>query len=116
MWRILIGAEDMTTYFVTRHAGAVQWADTTALAYDVHLTHLTNLSALGQGDVVIGTLPINMVYMLNQRGVRYIHLSLEIPPELRGVELDADQLVACKASLQEFVVSQVESSLYVAKT
>lgn len=98
----------MATYFVTRHAGAVQWAAATELAYDVHLTHLSNLSAFHHGEVVIGTLPINMVYMLNQRGVRYLHLSLEIPPELRGVELDADQLVACQATLQEFVVSQVE--------
>lgn len=97
----------MTTYFVTRHPGALQWAATNQVAFDVHLSHLDDLSNLEMGDVVIGTLPINIVYQINQLGVRYIHLSLEIPPSLRGVELDIAQLNACKATLEEFVVTQV---------
>lgn len=97
----------MTTYFITRHIGALQWATAQGVAFDVHLTHLSGLDMLMVGDVVIGTLPINIVCQLNDLGVRYIHLSLEIPPELRGVELDAAQLTACKAMLEEFVVDKV---------
>ncbi len=94
-----------TTYLITRHAGAVQWAAQTGLLYDVHLEHLLSITQLFEGDIVIGTLPINIVYRLNQKGVRYIHLSLEIPPHLRGIELDAAQLEACHATLQEFQVT-----------
>lgn len=97
----------MTTYFITRHTGALQWAIANQIAFDVHLTHLSSLTNLKDKDVIIGTLPINMVYQLNQKGVRYIHLSLEIPPHLRGIELDVHQLATCQATLEEFVVHKV---------
>ncbi len=97
----------MTTYFITRHTGALQWALANQVHFDCHLQHLDDFSALRHGDVVIGTLPINMVYQINQLGVRYIHLSLEIPPSLRGVELTSEQLIACKATLEEFKVCQI---------
>lgn len=95
----------MTTYFITRHDGALDWAKATGVAFDVHLTHLSDDTVLNAGDMVIGTLPINIVYKINQMGVRYLHLSLEIPADLRGVELSHEQLLQCKASLQEFHVS-----------
>lgn len=94
----------MTTYFITRHPGALQWAEQSQLHYDVHLEHLLSLSVLNTGDTVVGTLPINMVYQLNQKGVSYVHLSLEIPPALRGIELTAEQLNSCKATLEKFEV------------
>lgn len=97
----------MTTYFVSRHPGALHWAAMQGVHFDVHLAHLDNLERLKAGDVVIGTLPINMVYALNQRKVRYFHLSLEIPAPLRGVELDAAQLQNCNASLEEFYIHKV---------
>ena len=98
----------MTVYFVTRHPGALQWAKQNHLEFDIHLEHLTDLNSLHAQDIVIGTLPINMVYQLNCKDIRYIHLSLEIPPQLRGVELDTQQLNACKAILEEFVVQKRE--------
>lgn len=96
----------MTIYFVTRHPGALQWAASNQVEFDMHLSHLDDLNDLNKGDVVIGTLPINIVYQINQLGVRYIHLSLEIPPSLRGVELDIAQLNSCKATLEEFLVTR----------
>lgn len=96
----------MTIYFVTRHLGALAWAEQNHLHFDVHLEHLLDLQQLNANDVIIGTLPINMVFQLNQKGVRYIHLSLDIPPQLRGVELNVEQLHACKAALEEFVVQK----------
>lgn len=99
----------MTTYFVTRHTGALQWADAHGVAFDVHLEHLLDLEKLQAGDVVIGTLPINIVYQLNVRGIRYIHLSLQIPPQLRGVELNVEQLKQCQATLEEFTVTKADA-------
>lgn len=97
----------MTTYFVTRHQGAIDWAKVSNVQFDVHLTHLSDDIVLKSGDTVIGTLPINIVYDINQLGVRYLHLSLDMPAHWRGLELNAEQLLACNASLQEFVVKSV---------
>lgn len=97
----------MTTYFVSRHAGAVQWAIINDISFDVHLEHLLSLDNLQKGDIVIGTLPINIVAQINALGVRYIHLSLQIPPHLRGVELGLEQLNDCHASLEEFFVKKI---------
>ncbi|ART83436.1 CRISPR-associated protein Csx16 [Oceanisphaera profunda] len=94
----------MITYFITRHPGALQWAKQKKLHYDVHVEHLLSLSLLNKGDTVVGTLPINLVYQINQKGVIYVHLSLEIPPALRGVELTAEQLDNCKATLERYEV------------
>ncbi len=97
----------MTTYFITRHPGALQWAAQNQLHYDVHAEHLLCFSDIKEGDTVVGTLPINMVYQLNQKNVSYVHLSLQIPPSLRGIELTAEQLNGCKASLEKFEVKQL---------
>ncbi|MCH7306325.1 CRISPR-associated protein Csx16 [Acinetobacter sp. NIPH 1869] len=96
----------MTIYFITRHPGALQWAKQNQLHFDVHLEHLLDLEQLHAGDTIIGTLPINIVEILNSKGIRYIHLSLKIPPHLRGIELDAKQLIACQATLEEFFVQK----------
>lgn len=97
----------MTTYFITRHPGALQWAKQNNLHYDVHSEHLLSLSQLQAGDTVVGTLPINMVYELNKKQVGYVHLSLEIPVSLRGVELTVKQLNECNATLEKFEVMKV---------
>lgn len=96
----------MAVYFISRHLGAVDWAKQNHIHFDLHLTHLTNIEILQPNDTVIGTLPMNIVAMLTHKNVRYIHLSLQIPVELRGVELTAQQLDDCQASLEEFEVIQ----------
>lgn len=103
----------MTIYFVTRHPGTLQWAQQNHLKFDIHLEHLTDLNSLQAQDIVIGILPINMVYQLNCRGVRYIHLSLQMPAQLRGMELDPQQLNACHATLEEFVVQKGTFDLHI---
>jgi len=101
----------MTVYFITRHLGAAAWAVQNHVHFDLHLTHLNDIETLRQNDMVIGTLPMNIVAILNRKGVRYIHLSLQIPAELRGMELTAQQLDACQAALEEFEVKQKPFSL-----
>lgn len=97
----------MTTYFITRHLGALDWAKASNVQFDVHLTHLGDDVLLKSGDTVIGTLPINIIAQINAMGVRYIHLSLTIPPHLRGVELNVDELNECQATLEEFLVKKL---------
>jgi len=102
----------MTRYFITRHLGAAAWAEQNHVHFDLHLTHLNDIEALQKNDMVIGTLPINIVAILNRKGIRYVHLSLKIPAELRGIELTAQQLDACQATLEEFEVKQKPFSLF----
>ena len=56
------------------------------------------------GDTVIGSLPINLAAQVCTAGARYLHLALEVPAELRGCELSADQLEQLGARLQEFEI------------
>lgn len=94
----------MTRYFITRHPGALDWATYAGFSFDIHHTHVVDIAHYSLGDVVAGTLPVNMVAELCRRGVVYLHLSLDLPEALRGQELDAKQLYACNARLEEFMV------------
>jgi CRISPR-associated protein Csx16 len=76
---------------VTRHQGALDWLNQEKVQFDRHILHLA-IDQLQPGDGVIGNLPVPMVADLTAMGVRYWHLSFDVPLELRGVELSADQL------------------------
>ena len=96
----------MTTYFITRHLNALQWASEQNTHYDVHLVHLNASEKLKAGDTIIGTLPIQLVADLNARSIHYIHLSMQVPVHLRGIELTIQQLRDCKIQLEKFHVSR----------
>ncbi len=96
----------MTVWFVGRHPGAKEWAIHEGLPIDVWVEHLTDQA--NKGDTVVGTLPINRVAALNQQGIRYIHLSLELPREWRGKELDYSMMQACHPRLEVYEVSVLE--------
>jgi len=91
----------MTTYFISRHEGALDWLQQQAIQVDQQLSHF-DPSITQADDVVIGTLPINLVAEVNQRGGRYLHLTLNLPSELRGKELSAADMTRYGASLQEY--------------
>lgn len=57
------------------------------------------------GDIVIGSLPVNLAGEVCARGGAYLHLSIDLPAELRGRELSAEQMRACGARLERFVVT-----------
>ncbi|NLT65783.1 MAG: CRISPR-associated protein Csx16 [Acidobacteria bacterium] len=96
----------MSTYFVTRHPGAVEWAARRGISADRTLIHL-DLNQINPGDVVIGTLPVHLAAELCARGARYLHLAVDLPAERRGVELTADDLVCFNARLTEYRVERV---------
>jgi len=92
----------MTTYFVTRHKGAVAWAKEQGLEVEL-LDHL-DVEKLKAGDTVLGTLPVSIAAEVCALGCRYFHLTLNMPPELRGRELTAQDMDACGAVLEEYDV------------
>jgi CRISPR-associated protein Csx16 len=95
----------MTTWFVSRHPGACEWVQRQGVAIDAFVPHL-EIEKLQPGDLVIGTLPVNLIAAVQDRGCGYLNLSMELPRELRGRELTADQLNACGARLQAYRVEK----------
>jgi CRISPR-associated protein Csx16 len=92
------------TWFVTRHPGAREWAARQGIDVDRQVDHL-DPSEVDAGDTVIGTLPVHLVAEVCSRGGRDLNLSLDLPPEARGQELDAGDLERYGARLEPFRVT-----------
>lgn len=93
-------------YLVSRHPGAIRWCQQQSFAIDSILSHL-DPALIAEKDIVIGTLPINLAAEIQEKGARYIHLSLRVPYELRGVELTSEKLDEINASLQEYSIKPI---------
>ncbi len=98
----------MTTYFVSRHPGALAWAAEEGIQVDQVIDHLD--LAVEPGDTVIGSLPVNLAAEVCERGGRYLHLSLVLPPTLRGLELTAEQMRACGARIEEYRIRRMSDA------
>lgn len=96
----------MTTFFVSRHSGAVEWAARQGIRVDKLVAHL-DPAVIQPGDSVIGTLPVNLAAEVCARGGRFYNLSLQLPPEARGRELSADELERFGARLEGFFIQIV---------
>lgn len=99
----------MSTFFVSRHPGAIEWAARQHLHIDRVVPHL-DPALLQPGDTVIGSLPVNLAAQVCAAGAAYWHLCLELPAELRGRELSAHDMERLGASLQEFRVEYASSN------
>ncbi len=99
-----------TVWFVSRHAGAVEWAERRGIGVDRLVSHL-DPTDIRPGDTVIGTLPVHLAAEVCARGARYLHLSLDLPPEMRGRDLSADDMDACNARLEEYGIQRVHSPM-----
>lgn len=100
----------MTTYFISRHLGALEWLNAQHIAVDRQLSHLEG-ERLEPGDRVIGTLPVHLAWHVCQQGAEYWHLTLDMPAEWRGRELNAEQMQASKARLERFVITRLPERL-----
>ena len=96
----------MTTYFISRHSGAIAWAESQGFHVDQQLAHF-EVSVVNAGDSILGTLPVNLIAEVNQRGGRYFHLTLELPAQLRGPELTGEMMQQYGARLEEYTVQKV---------
>ena len=97
----------MTIHFVTRHSGAREWAREHGVRVDNWMSHL-DISSIKTGDLVIGTLPVNIIADLQTHGVRYFNLSLNLPFEWRGCELSSEQMEQAQARLEEYRVIHIQ--------
>lgn len=97
-----------TTWFITRHPGAREWARQEGVAIDRLVTHL-DPEDVQPGDTVLGTLPVNLAAEICARGARYFHLSLELPADWRGRELSAADMRRFGAKLEEYRVNVAET-------
>ena len=97
----------MTTFFISRHPGALVWAKRKGLHIDRFLPHL-DPAIVQKGDTVLGTLPIPLAATVCARGARYLHLSVDLPATLRGQELSANELERLQAELVEYHAVQID--------
>ncbi len=96
----------MTTYFITRHPGAIAWAKQQGISVDRQIAHLV-INDIKSGDTVIGSLPVNLAAEICQRGAAYIHMTLNVPEHWRGKELTAEQMIECGACLEGYTLKKI---------
>jgi CRISPR-associated protein Csx16 len=96
----------MTTWFVTRHAGALDWARQQGITFDAHVVHL-DPEKVGAGDTVIGSLPVNLAAEVCARGAEYWNLSLRLERTDRGRELTADDLERCGVVIERYDIRKI---------
>ncbi len=92
------------TYFVSRHPGAREWAAEEGFNVDQVVEHL-DIATIAPGDTVIGSLPVSLAADVCARGAAYLHLSLELPRELRGKELTASEMRQLGAKIRPFQIT-----------
>lgn len=93
-------------WFVSRHAGAREWAQAQGLRWHRTVSHL-DPGEVADGDEVYGMLPPHVTARLCARGVRYWHLATDLPEALRGHELSADAMAAHGARFVRLHVQEV---------
>ena len=96
----------MTTWFISRHPGALDWMRRRGIAFDQHLSHL-DMAEVHAGDTVIGSLPVNLAAEVCAKGAIYRHLSLKINANDRGRELSAAELEAYDASIATYNIKEI---------
>ncbi|CAA6820327.1 MAG: CRISPR-associated protein Csx16 [uncultured Thiotrichaceae bacterium] len=96
----------MSTYFISRHPGAIAWAEEEGFHVDSQLAHF-DVEVVQAGDKVLGTLPVNLIADVNARDAEYFHLTLDLPPEKRGTELSAEDMRCYGARLEAFAAQRL---------
>lgn len=93
----------MTTWFVSRHPGAVAWARSAGVKVsDCGVVASLDVTQVKSGDLVVGTLPINVAAEVVKRGARYEHLAMELPSDARGKELSEEDMSRYGARLEHY--------------
>ena len=91
----------MKTYFISRHPGALEWAQRNGFENAETVAHF-DPEVVQPGDQIIGTLPVHLAGQVCDRGGRYFHLSMTVPADRRGTEISADDMDSFGAHVKEF--------------
>lgn len=94
----------MTTWFISRHPGAIEWIRSTNIRIDEFREHLC-IEEVSKGDVEIGVLPFSLAAAVCSKGARFLGMEFTQTRESRGKELSAETLKAKNCRLLEFLVS-----------
>lgn len=94
---------------VTRHPGALAWLHSEGVRPHRVVPHL-RAEDLAGGDTVVGILPLGLAAELHERGVRCLHLHINLQRADRGRELTVAEMRSRGARLDEFVVSRRRST------
>lgn len=97
----------MSTWFVSRHPGAISWAKKKNLAVDFWATHL-DVSKIQRGDIVIGVLPMQAAAEVCAKGARFLSLKIHLTEDLRGKELSSETLDMLQCTLAEYDVRHLK--------
>lgn len=95
----------MTTWFISRHAGAKAWIEEEGFTIDKMVEHF-DPRLTQPHDKVLGSLPIHLAAEVCARGGEYYHLSITRPEALRGKELSMTEMRACNARLDVYVIKE----------
>ena len=98
----------MTVWFVSRHQGAGDWFLKQGIEVERIVDHL-DTQEIQVNDIVIGSLPVNLVANICSLGGRYFHLSLDLPRDWRGKELTSEDMERFHARLEEYHVTSIPS-------
>lgn len=94
----------MTHWLVSRHLGAIEWIQQQGIKVDQQVEHL-DTKQVKAGDLIIGTLPVQLVAAINTLGANYLHLCVNMPENLRGKELTSQDLNQLGARLKAYKVT-----------
>lgn len=97
-------------YLISRHSGASEWAKRQGFEATV-VAHADDAfwQTLKACDVCIGTLPMHLAFdACIITGNPFGFFSIDVKPEMRGLELSADQMEECNASIRWFEVQQAD--------
>jgi CRISPR-associated protein Csx16 len=101
-----VPAEAPRDCVVTRHPGAAEWVQR-HLGRTVRVVDHLHPHEIVPGTRYHGVFPLNLAAAICHAGAQCWAISMQVPPELRGRELGAEQLEALGARLVRYQVSEV---------
>ena len=97
-------------WFISRHPGAWKWFCATGNRGRWQVTHpVSHIDPvdISTGDIVIGTLPIQLAAEICDKGAEYWHLTLALGENQRGKELSYDDMIAASASVEQYHIRRL---------
>jgi len=100
----------MTTFFISNHPGAVEWAARQGLEIDRVVPHQDS-AQVQPGGTVIGSQPADPAAQVCAGSASYWHATLELPADLRSKEPSAEDLESLGARVGAFDVQAQRQEL-----